>query len=207
MNSSKEIHVDPNAAFDPFATPNPSLTPQSDLDSTITITLGMWNHLINRLSVFETRSNNLERALEALDSSHNTLKNRHNTLEHEYYEQAVLTHRNGHQEPKIPHPPMFSGERKQLLPFLTKCQIKFDGQPSRFPNERCKILYAASRLEGPAFSWFLSELGMIGRHDRHGRHVWRAISDSRLACYLRFTSSALPPIVADIPFLFVAGIP
>src|SRR5277367_980925 len=49
---------------------------------------------------------------------------------------------------------MFSGERKELLPFLMKCQIKFDGQPSRFPNERSKILYAGSRLEGPAFSWF-----------------------------------------------------
>jgi hypothetical protein len=154
MNGSEEMHVDPNAAFDPFATPNPSLTPQPDLDSTITITLGMWNHLINRLSAFETRSNNLERALETLDSSHNTLKNRHNTLEHEYYERAVLTHRNNHQEPKIPDPPMFSGERKELLSFLTKCQIKFDGQPSRFPNERSKILYAGSRLEGPAFSWF-----------------------------------------------------
>src|SRR5271155_4701898 len=154
MNGSEEMHVDPNAAFDPFATPNPSLTPQPDLDSTIMITLGMWNHLINRFSAFETRSNNLERALEALDSSHNTLKNRHNTLEHEYYERAVLTHRNNHQEPKIPDPPMFSGERKELLSFLTKCQIKFDGQPSRFPDERSKILYTGSRLEGPAFSWF-----------------------------------------------------
>src|SRR5277367_4927118 len=91
MNSSEEMHIDPNATFDPFVTPNPSLTPQPDLDSTITITLGMWNHLINCLSAFETRSNNLERALEALDSSHNTLKNRHNTLEHEYYERATLS--------------------------------------------------------------------------------------------------------------------
>jgi len=105
MNSLEDMHVDPNVAFDPFTTPNPSLTPQPDLDSTITITLGMWNHLINRFSAFETRSNNLERALEALDSSHNMLKNRHNTLEYEYYERAVVTHRNSHQEPKIPDPP------------------------------------------------------------------------------------------------------
>src|SRR5277367_4971888 len=56
--------------------------------------------------------------------------------------------------PKSLTAPMFSGERKELLLFLTKCQIKFDGQPSRFPNERSKILYAGSRFEGPAFSWF-----------------------------------------------------
>src|SRR5277367_5570314 len=37
------------------------------------------------------------------------------------------------------------------------------------------------------------------RLDRHGCHVWRTISD--------FTSDALSPIVADIPFLFVTGIP
>src|SRR5271169_2419745 len=56
--------------------------------------------------------------------------------------------------PKSLTSPMFSGERKELLLFLTKCQIKFDGQPSRLPNERSKILYAGSCLEGPAFSWF-----------------------------------------------------
>ena len=49
---------------------------------------------------------------------------------------------------------MFSGDRKDLLSFLTKRQIKFDGQPSRFPDERSKILYTGSRLKGPAFFWF-----------------------------------------------------
>jgi len=148
------MHVDPNASFDPFMTPNPSLTPQPDRDTAITITLRMWNHLINRFSVFETRSNNYERALEALNFNHNMLKNRYNTLEHEYYERAVLTHRSNYQEPKIPDPLMFSSKHKELLSFLTKCQIKFNRQPSHFPNERSKILYASSHLEAPAFSWF-----------------------------------------------------
>jgi hypothetical protein len=49
---------------------------------------------------------------------------------------------------------MFNGDRKELLPFLTKCQLKFEGQPSRFQNERSKVLYAGTRLEGPAFNWF-----------------------------------------------------
>ena len=57
-------------------------------------------------------------------------------------------------EPKIPDPPMFSGERKALLPFLAKCRLKFVGQPSSFPTETAKIIYVGSRLEGPPFSWF-----------------------------------------------------
>ena len=57
-------------------------------------------------------------------------------------------------EPKIPDLPVFSGSHKKLLPFLRKCQLKFEGQPSHFPAERSKILYVGSRLEGPTFQWF-----------------------------------------------------
>jgi hypothetical protein len=57
-------------------------------------------------------------------------------------------------EPKIPDPPMFNGERRALLPFLAKCRLKFVGQPSSFPTETAKIIYVGSRLEGPPFSWF-----------------------------------------------------
>ena len=143
----------------PFATPGASNTPQLPIDPVVNVTLGMWNHLINRLSsleaLLESRCGNHERQLETLDSDFKTLKNRHNTLEHEYYDQAVLSHKKSHhQEPKIPDPPMFSGERKDLLSFLTKCQMKFDAQPSRFPEEKDKILYAGSRLDGTPFSWF-----------------------------------------------------
>jgi hypothetical protein len=151
MNESG-MHIDNNAAM------NPTNTPETPLDSTIVVTLGMWNHLLSRLSTLEAtlenRYNEHQQVLEGLDGNHQTLKNRHNTLEREYYEQALLTHKNNHQEPKIPDPPTFSGDRKELLPFLTKCQLKFEGQPSRFPTERSKILYAGSRLDGPAFSWF-----------------------------------------------------
>ena len=150
--------VDNNAAMDPLHTPNPTNTPETPLDPTIVVTLGMWNHLLSRLSTLEAtlenRYNEHQQVLEGLDGNHQTLKNRHNTLEREYYEQALLTHKNSHQEPKIPDPPTFSGDRKELLPFLTKCQLKFEGQPSRFPTERSKILYAGSRLDGPAFNWF-----------------------------------------------------
>ena len=57
-------------------------------------------------------------------------------------------------EPTIADAPMFTGDRKMLLPFLTKCRMKFAGQSSQFPSEESKFLYADSRLEGPAFSWF-----------------------------------------------------
>jgi hypothetical protein len=162
MNGSENMHIEPNAAhdsvIDPLLTPNPSNTPEPRNDLPVIITLGMWNHLLNRLSTLEAtlegRFNDHQRALETLDGNHDTLKNRHNTLEREYYEQALRTHKNIHQEPKIPDPPMFSGDRKELLPFLTKCQLKFEGQPSRFPSERSKILYVGSRLDGVAFNWF-----------------------------------------------------
>ena len=155
-----DINMDLNLN-DPLATPDPPITPRHEAvaDPVVNITLGMWNHLLSRLSSLEAqleiRSSNQERALETLDTNFKTLKNRHNTLEDEYLNQAVLSNKRSHQqEPKIPDPPMFTGERKDLLPFLTKCQIKFDGQPSRFPDEKSKILYTGSRLEGPAFSWF-----------------------------------------------------
>jgi hypothetical protein len=161
MNDLDDMANDLNLNnHDPLATPNPSNTPHQDMpEPVVNITLSMWTHLLNRLSSLEalldSHSRNQERALETLDTYLKTLKNRHNTLEDEYFNQAVLSHRRSHQqEPKIPDPPMFTGERKDLLPFLTKCQIKFDGQPSRFPDEKSKILYTGSRLEGPAFSWF-----------------------------------------------------
>ena len=61
--------------------------------------------------------------------------------------------------------PVFNGDRKTLLLFLTKCRMKFAGQPSRFPSEESKILYAGSRLD-PAFSWFQPLLSAWQTEDR-----------------------------------------
>ena len=57
-------------------------------------------------------------------------------------------------EPKIADPEYFSDSRPLLIPFLSQCQLKFNGQPSKFPNEASKVLYAGSYLRGPAFTWF-----------------------------------------------------
>jgi len=69
-------------------------------------------------------------------------------------------------EPKIAEAPTFSGDRKTVLAFLTKCRMKFAGQPSRFVNEDSKILYAGSQLEGPAFGWFQPLLSAWQAADR-----------------------------------------
>jgi hypothetical protein len=82
------------------------------------------------------------------------MRHRHSALEQDYYALANVSSKRHSSERKIPDVPMFSGDRKELLPFLTKCHLKFKGQPSRFQNERAKVLYAGTHLVGPAFSWF-----------------------------------------------------
>ena len=97
-----DINMDLNLN-DPLATPDPPITPRHEAvaDPVVNITLGMWNHLLSRLSSLEAqleiRSSNQERALETLDTNFKTLKNRHNTLEDEYLNQAVLSNKRGHQ--------------------------------------------------------------------------------------------------------------
>ena len=108
------MHVDPQ--FNPAT---PTNTPEPD-EEAIVLARGMWTHLVNRLSLSEAN-------LTALEEQNQTLRNRHVALEREYYEQATSSHKSAHMEPKIPDPPVFSGNRKDLLPFLVKCQFKFEG--------------------------------------------------------------------------------
>src|SRR5277367_1867836 len=88
-------------------------------------------------------------------------------------------------DPKVEPPPEFSGKISKFLNFMAACSLVFTLCPNTYSTHERKVLFVISRLSGMAMSWALSEFGMIGRHDRHGRHVWRAISDSRLALYLR----------------------
>lgn len=67
---------------------------------------------------------------------------------------SIEVSRYSNSEPKIADPEPFDGNRLQLLNFLSKCRLKFMGQPSRYPNENSKILYAGSRLAEPVYSWF-----------------------------------------------------
>ena len=152
--NEQDMHIDLNPANNgpPLHPPHLTATPEPPGTEPIVVTMNMWNHLLNRLSSLEAR-------LGDLTDDHQTLRNRHTAFEREYYEQPLSAHKSTPPEPKIPDPPMFSGDRKELLPFITKCQLKFEGQASRFPTERSKILYAGTRLEGPAFSWFQPLIG------------------------------------------------
>ena len=48
---------------------------------------------------------------------------------------------------RLPDPPMFTGQRKDLPLFVTKLRFKLEGNSDRYPDERSKLIYAHSRLE------------------------------------------------------------
>jgi hypothetical protein len=69
-------------------------------------------------------------------------------------ESSLTTHSGRPSEPKIADPEPFTGLRSELLSFLSKCRLKFAGQPSKFPNQSSKIYYAGSYLHKTPYSWF-----------------------------------------------------
>ena len=65
------------------------------------------------------------------------------------------------QEPHTSDPEYFDGRRSTLRNFLAQCRIVFLAQPSRFPTERHKVIYASSYLRDVAFAWFQPFLDTI----------------------------------------------
>src|SRR5271169_5787176 len=57
-------------------------------------------------------------------------------------------------EPKLADPEPFTGDRLKLLDFLTKCRLKFLGQPNTYASETSKVIYTGTLLREEAFSWF-----------------------------------------------------
>ena len=57
-------------------------------------------------------------------------------------------------EPKVSEPEHFNGNRSQLRNFISQVKLVILAQPSRFQTENQKVIYAATFLRGPAFSWF-----------------------------------------------------
>ena len=67
----------------------------------------------------------------------------------------------GKNEPKIADPEHFTGNHAQVMDFLSKCRLKFTGQPSKFPTKCIKVLYAGSYLKDQAYSWFQPLLNAV----------------------------------------------
>ena len=49
-------------------------------------------------------------------------------------------------EPKLPDPEPFTGDRLKVLDFLTKCRLKFLGQPITYALETSKVIYMGTLL-------------------------------------------------------------
>ena len=65
-----------------------------------------------------------------------------------------------HRKPRPMHPDQKGARHQQptdvrrgLKDWITACNLKFAGQPSRFPDERQKLVFATSYLKGPPLSW------------------------------------------------------
>ena len=147
------MHLDPNDDPDSprptqFPTPDPQPQPLAvNSETTINITAGMWESVFARIAKQDA-------TIELLTMDYHILSQRHATLEREHCELANSRPKLSNSEPKIPDPLIFKGDRADLLSFLTKCQLKFEEQPSQFGNDRAKVLYAGTCLEGTPFSWF-----------------------------------------------------
>jgi hypothetical protein len=129
----------------------------------------MYEDIMSRLTYSQTYAEALREKYDELSDLHSALSNRHSAvadqcislsnlcqeLSQQIQRQAQTPASIDTKEPKIADAPNFDGSRKELLPFLTKCRLKFAGQSSQFKTERSKVLYAGARLTGPAFSWFL----------------------------------------------------
>jgi len=98
----------------------------------------MWEAILNRLASQEAMIEELRLEIQAAQQ----------------YPPPAPTSKPPSSEFEAPDALMFKGERKELLPFLTKCHFKFESQPSRFISIRSKVLYAGTHLEGPVFNWF-----------------------------------------------------
>ena len=57
-------------------------------------------------------------------------------------------------EPQLAHSERFGGQKDKLRDFILVVRTIFDLQPFRYPNDRVKILFIGTLLEGPPLSWF-----------------------------------------------------
>ena len=118
--------------------------PMENESSNIAAAEAAYRHIIERLAFLETQAEAQASQLQAQAIEIAALKE----------SASASTGSPANVEPKIADPEPFSGERATLHNFLSKCRLKFAGQPSRFNKEEKKIFYAGALLKGVAYSWF-----------------------------------------------------
>jgi hypothetical protein len=57
-------------------------------------------------------------------------------------------------EPKLRDPELFTGDKKRVDEFIMSCRMKIRAQPTRFPDEATKVIWASSFFSGAPKVWF-----------------------------------------------------
>lgn len=105
----------------------------------------------------------LEAQLQELLNNQQRIENDNSTLQatvdnlraaQREHTETSTTSKSGKHEPKVSNPEYFSGQRNKVTTFITQVKMVIGLQPSRFPSENSKVLYAASYLRDTAFLWF-----------------------------------------------------
>jgi len=100
-------------------------SPEPPMDEFIEVSRSMWDSIVYRISA-------LEGAYNTLKQNHETLKAQHSDLTDAHYRLANSNPKPAAKEPKIPDPPLYDADCKELLAWLAKCKMKFEGNPSKF---------------------------------------------------------------------------
>lgn len=114
-----------------------------------------------RLSALEAQLQELLDNQQRLENEnatlHSTVDNMRDNIDRtrrEATDASTASTTNGKHEPKVSSPEYFSGQRNKVTTFITQVKMVIGLQPSRFPTENSKVLYAASYLRDTAFLWF-----------------------------------------------------
>jgi hypothetical protein len=138
--------------------PNPyaNMT-EAELDLAIPLTNRILKDIWAKMFAFEHR---FEQRAEEFEAENEALAARNNQLRILLRDNALLQRDTPVVDPtpktaKVPDPPIFDGaNKKDIIKWASKCEMKFDGQPSLFPTERSKIQFAGNFLDGPPLTWF-----------------------------------------------------
>jgi hypothetical protein len=93
-------------------------------------------------------------ANEAIKTANATLEQRVTALSEQPRGSPTPSNKERTSEPKVASPEFFSGSRQGLTSFFTQVNMVIGLQPSRYPTEKTKVLYAGSFLRGTALLWF-----------------------------------------------------